>query len=201
MSRSNRQATFCSPGTVRREPQIAIKSAVVAGLPGSRALEADDVVRRATIRSIAARAPARGALDSAGPEGGPEDSAGAEEDQWRDYPRRELGVAITLERAVGSTAAERHIEPHPRDAFAPAAVAVLALVTFGEGGLLGVVPTTVAGIGRMYSVAAGRLNWVGTARTAALPGATRRAERLSQPHRLGLDARLERSMTVYTGRR
>src|ERR1700733_13809378 len=46
-------------------------------------------------------------------------------------------------------------------------VATLACVTFAEGTLLAVVPTAVAGIGRLFGVSAGTLNWVSTAQLLA----------------------------------
>jgi MFS family permease len=55
-------------------------------------------------------------------------------------------------------------------AFSPPAallVAALASVTFAEGTLLAVVPTAVAGIGRLFGQSAGALNWVSTAQLLA----------------------------------
>src|SRR5580698_8721240 len=46
-------------------------------------------------------------------------------------------------------------------------VAALACVTFAEGALLGVVPTTVAGLGRLFGASACTLNWVSTAQLLA----------------------------------
>src|SRR5580693_10073595 len=46
-------------------------------------------------------------------------------------------------------------------------VAALACVTFAEGTLLAVVPTAVAGIGRLFGTSAGTLNWVSTAQLLA----------------------------------
>src|ERR1700683_4010496 len=46
-------------------------------------------------------------------------------------------------------------------------VAALACVTFAEGALLGVVPTTVAGLGRLFGQSAGTLTWVSTAQLLA----------------------------------
>jgi MFS family permease len=46
-------------------------------------------------------------------------------------------------------------------------VAALASVTFAEGTLLAVVPTAVAGIGRLFGASAGTLNWVSTAQLLA----------------------------------
>src|ERR1700761_345826 len=47
-------------------------------------------------------------------------------------------------------------------------VTALVTVTFGEGVLLAVVPTAVAGVGRLFRVAPGRLNWVSTVQLVSL---------------------------------
>jgi hypothetical protein len=78
-------------------------------------------------------------------------------------------------------------------------VAALATVTFAEGTLLAVVPTAVAGIGRLFGTSAGTLNWVSTAQLLATGVCTPVFSRLGHPRR-GRELRHRHLVRVRGGR-